>query len=339
MNSNTPIISVIMSVYNEQKYIKEAIESILNQTISNIEIIVIDDCSSDSTVSIIQGIKDKRIRLYQNEENKGLTKNLNYALTLTNGKFIARMDGDDISEVDRFQKQLDFLNKNKDIMLISCQTATFGDQKLINKIDGNPESLRCRMLVRPTLAHPGFMFRAELFHVFGYQYDESFKQGQDYDFAARVSRRFKIGICPYVLLKYRAHTSQVSNKNQSSQFHNADRVRAKLLNELGITFTEKDWNYYHLIVTENKTDSVDDVNYVKDLIYKIIDANLSYKIYDQEILRNTLTDIFCTWIFRIKSIRIFLHITDIIKNDNVLRHMFMIKAKEYTCRLFKMGRD
>ena len=103
-NNETPLVSVLLPVYNVELYIEEALCSILNQTYTNFECIVIDDASTDRTVQIIESVKDDRIVLIKKEKNTGYTKNLNEGIKLCKGKYIARMDGDDISYPERFQK-------------------------------------------------------------------------------------------------------------------------------------------------------------------------------------------------------------------------------------------
>ena len=115
------MISVIMSVYNDREYIRQSLDSLLAQTERDFEIVILDDHSGDDTVSIIRQYRDVRIRLYLNEENRGLTRNLNSALQLARGKFIARMDGDDICRPQRFEKQLAFLRSDPSLMLVSCR--------------------------------------------------------------------------------------------------------------------------------------------------------------------------------------------------------------------------
>ncbi|MDD4353774.1 MAG: glycosyltransferase family A protein, partial [Candidatus Nanoarchaeia archaeon] len=123
-------ISVIMSAYNTERYIAEAIESILNQTFKDFEFIIIDDGSTDDSLKIIKRYvkKDRRIKLIHNKKNIGLTKSLNKGLKIAKGQYIARMDADDISLPQRFQIQYDFLEKNKDIFLIGT-TAFLIDDK------------------------------------------------------------------------------------------------------------------------------------------------------------------------------------------------------------------
>ena len=302
---NKPLISVIMSVFNEEQYIVESIQSILNQTISDFEIIVYDDCSTDRTLEIIRGLDDDRIHIYQNHTNQGLTKNLNQALDIASGQYIARMDGDDVSTPDRFERQIQYMNSHPDTMLISCQTQSFGEESLVWKLQDDPEKLRCMMLVRPVLAHPGFMFRKELVDQYGFKYDESFRQAQDYELVSRVTRKFSIGICPYVLLKYRVHETQVSNSAKGSQFCNADRVRAYLLDELGIHLNECERKAYHKLVLEQHTDNIQDFIDVKLLLERIMEQNKNTHIYQQSVLEKTLREMLCIWVIRNKSWRIY----------------------------------
>ena len=320
MKERTPLISVIMSVYNEEQYIKEAVMSILNQTLDDFELIIIDDCSTDNTGKIINDINDERVIYILNEENQGLTKNLNKALKMAKGKYIARMDGDDISDLNRFDIQVKFLNENPEIMLISCNTTTFGEESLVSDIHGSAEELKCRMLLRPVLAHPGFMFRRELFEEKGYFYDEHFRSAQDYDFAARVTRKYPIQVVPEVLLKYRAHKGQVSQTPNLKQFGYADEIRKRLLQEIGIELTDDEVEHYHKWVLEKDGDVEDFKECYRILLlivkqntqlmtknetntgnhYEKLDGNigLNDSQYASKVLKNVLTEQFYIWMLR-----------------------------------------
>ena len=306
-----PLISVIMSVYNEEKYIKDAVESILNQTRSEFELIIIDDCSTDRTVEIIRTFGDDRIHLIQNESNQGLTKNLNYALSISRGQFIARMDGDDISMPDRFARQIDYLETHPELVLVSCQTMTFGEQNLVQRRKEDASMLRCMMLIHPVLAHPGFMVRSWVFLREGYRYDESFRQAQDYDLVARITEKFQVGICPYILLKYRTHTGQVSDKAMGKQFANADRVRSYLLSKLGIHWTPDQIGQYHKLILETHTEDIQDFVNVEHLLSEIIEKNRINGIYPQKTLEKCLRAALCLWVIRDKSGKIYRKATKI----------------------------
>ncbi len=125
-----PRITVIMPVYNCELYIKEAIDSILNQTFTDFEFLIIDDASTDKTVSIIKEYKDFRIQLIEKEGNKGISDSLNYGLKVAKGEYIARMDGDDISLPERFVKQVTFLDSNPDVILCGSNFGIIGTEIL-----------------------------------------------------------------------------------------------------------------------------------------------------------------------------------------------------------------
>lgn len=129
------LVSVLIPVYNVEFYVKDAIESIQNQTYKNLEIIVVDDASTDNTYDVVEKLAkdDRRIKLYKNESNLRIVKTLNYALTLANGYYIARMDGDDISAFDRIEKKVKFLEESSDIDLVGCSLVS---------IDSNGEEIK-----------------------------------------------------------------------------------------------------------------------------------------------------------------------------------------------------
>lgn len=326
-----PLISVLMSVYNEEAFLNEAIDSILAQTVQNFELIIVNDCSNDRTGEILHGYTDPRIHVIKNKENKGLTANLNRAIEEAGGVYIARMDGDDIAHKDRFEKELDYLKKHPELQLISCRTETFGNEQLCSDIQGDSEYLRCRMLVRPVLAHPGFMARGEVFRELGYRYDESFRQAQDYELAARLSRSHAIGICPEILLAYRSHKGQVSQKAGGSQFENADRVRRGLLQELDVEFSSNEWDDYHQLVLESATEDPMQMKRVVALLDRIVDSNANKNIYNPKVLKETLGIVMADWMIRTKSKMIYRSAGEILHGDKT----YLRAYRQEWCRIIK----
>lgn len=295
-----PKVSVIMSTFNDSKYIREAIDSILAQTFIDFEFIIVDDASQDETVDIIREYSDPRIKLIQNEENCGLTVNLNKLLDIASGEYVARMDGDDISYPERFQKQVEYLDEHKDVYLIGTAVHSFGANNLYWRLPDDNEELKVRMLIRPVFAHPTFMFRRELVDK-GYTYDESFRTAQDYEFASRVSREFKIGRVQDVLLDYRVHPKQVSNTLGGNQLSNADKIRMRLLKELGVSFSQEQMDVYNQWVAEKCPDYVDVFYKADKLIGEMIKANSVSRIYDERVLDTVLKKMLYTWVIRSKN--------------------------------------
>jgi glycosyltransferase involved in cell wall biosynthesis len=215
MNNQKPKISVVMSVYNGDKYLKEAIESILSQTFTDLELIIINDGSTDRSREILESYKDGRIRLFNNT-NKGLTKSLNEGIRYSNGEYIARMDADDVSMPNRFERQVSFLDSHPGIVM--CGTwAQFTDK------DGNDNGpyqtpvsgreIRTMLIKHSPFIHPSVMIRRNLFDKVGF-YDESFRCAQDYELWTRVVALFDTANLPEVLLKYRVLKSGITGSNR-----------------------------------------------------------------------------------------------------------------------------
>lgn len=254
---NTPLISVVLSTYNDENYIVEAVNSILNQTVTDFELIIIDDCSTDKTVQIIKSIKDDRIKLYENAVNVGLTKNLNKALKLCKGQFIARMDGDDISDITRFEKQLKYFEMHPDVSLISCRMETIGRRNARYEAPTEDAKIRARMLISAVMPHPGFMMRGSLIYDEGFEYDESFTCTQDYDFEARVLKNHKLGMTEEYLLKYRLHNQQISSERSDDQVKAARRVKEMLLSYVVSNMSQEALAQYHNLAEKDYENSID----------------------------------------------------------------------------------
>ena len=160
-----PEISVIMSVYNGETYLKEAIESVINQTFKNWEFVIINDCSTDSTNEILAefALMDERIKVYTNEVNLKLPTSLNKAISLSSGKYIARMDADDICLPDRFEKQFKFMEENKNVALSSCRFMTVKNGVYMSGGAGgrcDNDAIRAMLFVTNPILHPGVIAKA-----------------------------------------------------------------------------------------------------------------------------------------------------------------------------------
>lgn len=212
--TGSPIISVIMPVYNCEKYVYESVQSILNQTYTDFELIIVDDCSTDSTVSIIEAIPDQRILLIQKEKNSGYTDSLNHAVTIAKGKFIARMDGDDISLPDRFQRQVDCLNANEDVILCGTGIQVI-DSPVVLKHPVNHEDIKVKLCFSNSFFHPTIMARKQI--LLENNYNREFEPAEDYDLWTRLVFKGKLMNIDEVLLHYRVHANQVSNYKNDIQ--------------------------------------------------------------------------------------------------------------------------
>ena len=235
-----PVISVIISAYNSENFIKEAIDSVLSQTFTDFEFIIINDASTDSTESIIKSYDDPRIKLIKNDKNIGLTKSLNIGIELAKGKYIARMDADDISFPERFQKQFDFMEQNPDIDVCGSWYELFGERNGIINTPENDRDIKDILFFKNCIAHPTVIMRKETLDKYFVKYDDGFPCSQDYELWCRVADRFKFANIPEVLLKYRVHKEQIGTAKRKEQDVYADKIKKKNLNKLGIELKEKE---------------------------------------------------------------------------------------------------
>ena len=216
-----PDISVIMSVYNGETYLAEAIESVVNQTFQNWELIIINDCSTDSTAEILDDFskRDGRIKVHTNETNLKLPSSLNKAISLSTGKYIARMDADDICLPDRLEKQYKFMEENSDVALSTCRFMTVKNGVFASGGAGGRcdfEALKAMLLVANPILHPGVIARADVMKKFNY--DTNLTCTEDLELWTRMARENqKIQILPECLLIYRLHDKQITSTTLERQ--------------------------------------------------------------------------------------------------------------------------
>ncbi len=207
-----PIVSVVLPVYNGEKFLREAIESILCQTFGDFEFIIIDDGSRDGTISIIQSHHDKRIRLFQNATNLGIIHTLNNGLAEAQGKYICRMDADDIAEPERLREQVHFLEANPRIAMAGSNVRTIDESGTVMGIEQYPqtnEEIRKAMFVHNPFAHSTVMIRRDVLDVMG-QYDHRFLHNEDYDLWLRIASRYEVANMAQPLLKRRLHGESIT---------------------------------------------------------------------------------------------------------------------------------
>ena len=224
-------ISVVMSAYNAEKYLREAMDSILTQTFADFQLIVIDDKSTDASGGILKeyAARDARVVVLENEENMGLTKSLNRGLSIARGEYIARMDADDISVPDRFQKQVDFLDSHPDYSFVSCIGRYIdedGKEEQLRLFPETNEEIYAMMPKVDAVMHPGVMFRREDIAKIG-NYCEDFRVVQDYDLWFRgMAAGYKFYNIQEPLVLFRRNDSY--NTRKSKAYRMVDyRVRKK----------------------------------------------------------------------------------------------------------------
>ncbi|MFT3867312.1 MAG: glycosyltransferase [Nibricoccus sp.] len=216
-SGHRPIVSVIMSVHNGEPYLREAIDSILAQSFTDFEFLIVNDCSSDNSQRIIISYGDPRVRLVDNPTNIGLTKSLNKALALSRGHYVARMDADDRSHKERLAKQVEFLNENPRVAVVGTQIQPIdAEGKTIRKGGSrkavDPVALAWHWIFDNPLAHSTTLFRREIIWERMKGYDETFRTSQDFELWSRVAHLYEICNLDEVLVDFRLHANSVSRR-------------------------------------------------------------------------------------------------------------------------------
>jgi glycosyltransferase involved in cell wall biosynthesis len=226
-----PKVSVVMAVYNGARYVSQAIDSILSQTLEDFEFIIVDDGSTDGTSSILRSCGDRRIFILENENNVGLAESLNRGIAGARGQYVARQDADDISGPERLLRQAGYLDLHPTIGVVATATRWIDSEGNLLQIwpsGMDNGELQQRLLETCYLIHGSTMFRRRCFQEAG-GYDASMRSGQDYDFWLRVSEVWDLVCLPDVLYTYRYHQDMASVRHRGEQMCYAEIGRARAI--------------------------------------------------------------------------------------------------------------
>ncbi len=242
-----PEVSIIMPVYNGSKYVAKAIESILGQTFTNFEFLIIDNASEDNTLEIISSFKDPRIKLIKNPRNLHLIKSLNIGLEISRGKYVARMDHDDISLPRRLEVEHNFLEQHPTVAIVGTWSIIIDGNDTPIKIHKNPTGsnvIKYELLFGNTTTHPSIMMRKDII-IEAKGYDEKWLNTEDYNLYSRVIQSHEIANIPEPLLYYRTHGSSLTGAASSQSIIRENTFRMMKENiQRYFSMTERE---YHLV--------------------------------------------------------------------------------------------
>ncbi len=241
-------VSVIMPIYNSERYLAEAIESVLNQSYQNIEVVLVNDASIDHSESIAEKYISDRVRYIKNSQNRGVALSLNDALQMCNGDYIARMDADDISMPDRIKKQVAFMEANLAVGVCGSWVRHIG--KYEGVLERKPVGSSCiaafMMLDNPVM-HPTAMLRKKILEKYNFKYDAAFERCEDFDLWERMSRLGYINNLPEPLLKFRVHESSVTAKYSHEMWNKTYDILNRGLNRIGVTSSHSEVKFHRKV--------------------------------------------------------------------------------------------
>jgi glycosyltransferase involved in cell wall biosynthesis len=227
-----PTLSVVMSMYNQELYVKESIESVLAQTYRDFELIIIDDGSTDTSEQVVATFSDPRIRYITNNMNLGIVATSNRGLMLSRGKYIARLDSDDIAYPDRFQRQVEYLESTPDVGLVGSFFKTIETKPRVVRPPTTHAEIADSLLFGNCFGHSTIMFRRELFESHNLNYPNVGGGSEDYAFYLASIPFVNMANIPEVLLGYRVHLKQISHVQNNLQKSFASEVRLKYVESL-----------------------------------------------------------------------------------------------------------
>lgn len=235
---DSPNVTVIMSVYNEIKYVEKTIESVLNQTYRKFEFIIIVDTTDENIIDIIREYEhDHRIRIVYNEKNIGLTKSLNIGIEKAKGFYIARVDADDICCLERLEKQVKHMQENPNLALIGSEAIKIDEN---GNVIGRLKCLRKYRLIKNIIflkncfIHPSVMYKKDAIKEVG-GYDENIRFGQDHNLWMRLTLAYECENIQEPLIYYRIHPNSVTKSHNTSQRANGIATLVSVLTNYNLT--------------------------------------------------------------------------------------------------------
>lgn len=275
------MVSVIMGVFNGEQFLQEAVDSILGQTFTNFEFLIVDDGSTDNSATIIEGYNDFRIRLIRNHCNLGLAASLNRALSMTRGTYIARMDADDVCLSERLERQVAFLEENPHIGACGTWMRVIGESGgAIFKYPLTAPEIRCRLLFDSALSHPTMMFRRGVFDRLEKVYDPIFSPAEDFDLWSRLSIVTELANIDVVMLLYRQHFDQVTNKHQKEQSLSRREVYKRQLESLGIAVSPEELSLHEMFHDLRFIAMVETLDSGENWLYRLLETNDKARVFD-----------------------------------------------------------
>ncbi len=230
---STPCVSVVMAVYNGSRFLRTAVESILSQTLPDLEFVIVDDGSTDGTPTILDSYNDPRLVRVLNCENQGLTRSLNRGIQASSGTYIARQDADDWSLPERLALQVAYLNAHPQVGLVGSGSRWIDTQGGFLR-DWQPETeparIQQKLLWSSPFVHGTFVFRRACLGDLGGGYDESIPVAQDCDLLLRLAERWDLANVPEILYVYRQHQGSVTSHRKAEQLaylHKAQSAAAQ----------------------------------------------------------------------------------------------------------------
>lgn len=274
----TPAVTVFIPVYNRERYVLEAIDSVLRQSFTDFELLVVDDGSTDRTREVVEAVHDRRIRLLANGRNLGIPATRNRGLLEARGRYIALLDSDDWSHPQRLARQVSFLDAHPDYAEIGswgrAMDAAGRPLRAIQYRPVHPDDVKAQFLFRCAIKNRSVMGRTDVLRHYGYRAE--FLRCQDYDMHVRIARDWKVGNLPQMLVRGRLHDGRWTGRTQDLGRDSKLRIIAMQLDDLGLSCSNDDVERHYRLARPQPSDLASDgdsLRWAEDWLRRLVAAN------------------------------------------------------------------
>lgn len=288
---NSPLVSVLLLCYNAEKYIRQCIDGILDQSYNKFELLIINDGSTDQTAQILQEYNDRRITYVKNEINRGIVYSVNRLLSLAKGKYITRFDADDIMHKDSLLKRVEFLDNHRDHVMVGCNHYVIdsaNQPKSLMQYPHDDMRLKTLMFFRNPFLQSSVMMRSDILKKL--KYSEKYKHCEDYYLWFKIATRGKIFNMPDFLTSYRVHADSDSIRNNRQQRQNALELISDEFDNIGLEYSSEELTVHAAIHSNfgRKFFSTPEKEILaKKWIYKVLDQLKIPHNHSEKFIKNT----------------------------------------------------
>ncbi|MEJ8801774.1 glycosyltransferase family 2 protein [Pontibacter sp. H249] len=285
-----PLVTVLMPAYNAEEYISDSISSILNQSFSNFDLMIINDASTDNTEKIILSFTDKRIKYYKNEKNLRLVSTLNKGLDLISTPYVARMDADDLSHPKRLEKLFEHLTKNPAVDFLSSSLELFGSEKGIWSLPLSDDKCKATLLFRSCLNHAASIYKKSFLDRNNLRYRENHIYMEDYDLWYRAFRQGAVfKNIDDVLYSYRREEHNVSILNRNTSEQRLKSFYKEILRDYNISATSYELDLHCRLRYLNDL-KVNDIKNYKLWLELLTKKNNDLLLYPKQALQEVISE-------------------------------------------------
>ncbi len=280
-----PTVTVFIPVHNRERYIGDAIRSILTQQFQDFDILLVDDGSTDRSVEVMRSFREPRITIVCNETNLGIPRTRNRGLELARGKYLALLDSDDQARPDRLQKQVAYLDAHPECVQVGSWCRMMNEQglplKKTKRQPTHPDAIKAELLFRCSMSNRTIMGRTEILRKFGYRND--FPRCQDYDLHVRLSAHYHMANIPECLVLGRIHSQQITTLTPDLGDAKKHQIIGTQLKNLGVSFSPEDLTPHLMLSRMRKMQFSPDATYLRwaeEWLLRLFHANQSARQYE-----------------------------------------------------------